>query len=185
MQRGLAPLHVIKFQVCSCNIASIRAGESPSIVRESQVNVGFPFNTLTKSIIKIGIPTFDENSETSENIPTSVNKHYHYGTMTSEFMNSSKWLHILDILIVRLEYIDKSQSAIDNYYQDMLYKVFQEMDSHIQYKEASKRTKKHYKNHRPFWNEDLTAAWKNMSSAEKIYLKDKSRNSQLREQFHN
>ena len=53
MQRGLAPLHVIKFQVCSCNIVGFRDGESLSSDRESQVNLRFPFKILTEKIINI------------------------------------------------------------------------------------------------------------------------------------
>ena len=136
--------------------------------------------TLTFKMINSvtdGAPDINEHSS------TSTDRRYNYGTMTSEFMNSSNWTNILDTLILRLEHIDKSQDCIDRYYQDMLSKIFHEMDENIQYKDASKRTKKHYKNHKPFWNDELTAAWKNMSNSEKLYLKDKSKNYHLREQF--
>ena len=52
----------------------------------------------------------------------------------------------------------------------MLCEIFKEMDSHIRYKETSKKVRKRFRNHKPFWTEELTAAWKNMSTAEKLYL---------------
>ena len=142
-----------------------------------------PDHSIVTLTFKMKNSIIDDAPESTEHSKTSTNKRYNYGTMTSEFMNSSNWTDILDTLILRLEHINKSQDSIDRYYQDMLSKVFHEMDINIQYKDASKTTKKHYKNHKPFWNEDLTAAWKDMSNAEKIYLKDKSKNNYLREQF--
>ena len=47
-QVTLAPLHVIKFKVCSYNIASLRAGESTSSVREPQVTEAVTWGSLLK-----------------------------------------------------------------------------------------------------------------------------------------
>ena len=33
--------------------------------------------------------------------------------------------------------------------------IFEEMDKHIQYIEATKQSKRYLKNHKPFWTEDL------------------------------
>ena len=41
-----------------------------------------------------------------------------------------------------------------------------------------KKSRKHYKNHKPFWNTDLTNAWKTMVDAEKSYTRSKH-NSEL------
>ena len=68
----------------------------------------------------------------------------------------------------------------------MMCEIFQEMDSHIQYKEASKKTRKMYRNHKPFWTDSLTEAWKDMSAAERCYTKCKhinSRNKHLYQEF--
>ena len=56
----------------------------------------------------------------------------------------------------------------------MLKDIFKEMDEHIMYKNASKKSRKHFKNHKPFWNNDLFISWKNMVQAEKEYLKFKN-----------
>ena len=59
------------------------------------------------------------------------------------------------------------------------------MDEYIQYKNVNTKTRKRLKTHKPFWNDDLTAAWRNMAEAEKMCRKKQSpalRNS-LRNDF--
>ena len=123
----------------------------------------------------------DEQNQPSEN----TNKRYNYGTMSDSFMKSPSWLSILDTLIARLEADEKSQSSIDSFYDDMLNEIFTEMDGHIMYKDASKNSKKHFKNHKPFWTNELTISWKKMAQAEKEYLKFKntSRKQSLHTEF--
>ena len=75
---------------------------------------------------------------------------------------------------------------IDVFYTDMIGDIFNEMDKHIKYKEASKSTRKLYRNHKPFWTEELTEAWRDMSQAEKNYVRNRpsssfSSNKKLRE----
>ena len=115
----------------------------------------------------------------------NINKRYNYGTISDDFMKSPLWISILDTLISRLESIEKSQSGIDSFYSGMLQEIFTEMDGHIMYKQSSKFAKKHFKNHKPFWNDELTTSWKNMAQAEKDYLKFKntSRRNNLHDQF--
>ena len=111
-------------------------------------------------------------------------KRYNYGTMSPEFLKSNTWVTLLDSLINKLENIEKCQSQIDSFYNEMLFNVFQEMDTHIEYKQASKRSRKHYKNHKPFWTDDLTYAWKSMSEAEKLYIKSKQKSPLARSLYH-
>ena len=116
----------------------------------------------------------------------STSRRYLYDTMSDDFLSSLTWLGVLDSFIQRLEYINPMQQSVDDLYDDMLTEVFNEMDSHIQYKDSSKKTKKHYRNHKPFWTDELTNAWKDMSSAEKAYTSCKhsnSRNKNLYEKF--
>ena len=107
----------------------------------------------------------------------SVSKKYDYGTMSNEFMNSPSWVAILDNLISRIEFTSKTQNKVDELYESMLSDIFQEMDSNIEYRSASKRSRKHYKTHKPFWNLELTEAWKSMNKAEKLYIGSKKNDS--------
>ena len=128
--------------------------------------------------------SLEKNAEESQP-KEDINRRYNYGTISENFMKSPCWLSILDTLIARLQTNEKSQSVIDLFYDDMLKEIFTEMDCHISYKDASKNTKKHFKNHKPFWTHELTVSWKNMAKAEKEYLKFKntSRKNNLHEQY--
>ena len=102
------------------------------------------------------------NDVTTNDLHTdeNISKRYNYGTMSPEFLKSNSWINILDSLIIRLENIEKCQLEIDTFYSEMLLHIFQEMDQHIEYKNASKSSRKHYKNHKPYWTDDLSLAWK-------------------------
>ena len=65
-----------------------------------------------------------------------INKRYNYGTMSQNFFKSASWIRILDAFISRLDNISGSQVELDIYYDDLLSKIFCEMDSHIDYKSA-------------------------------------------------
>ena len=129
--------------------------------------------SLSYRITSMDYPIYEENQDQNQQ-NENINKRYNYGTMSENFMNSPSRLSILDTLISRLQSNEKSQTSIDSFYDEMLKEIFEEMDGHIMYKNASKKSKKHYKNHKPFWNDELTAFWKNMAQAEKEYLKFKN-----------
>ena len=126
------------------------------------------------------------NDVTNDNLRSDDDlfKRYNYGTISPEFLASNSWIEVLDYLISRLENIEKYQSEIDSFYNEMLLHVFQEMDHHIDYKKASKKSKKHYKNHKPYWTDELTIAWKNMSNSEKLYIKSKQKGPLTRNLYH-
>ena len=58
----------------------------------------------------------------------NLRKRYNYGTISPEFLNSDIWVDILDSLINRLENIEKCQSQIDSFHNEMLFNVY--MPSH-------------------------------------------------------
>ena len=115
----------------------------------------------------------------------SLHKKYKYNTMSPEFLKSETWIAILDSLLNRLTDIDPLQSQVDVFYEDMLSEIFKEMDQYIQYKQVSSNTRKRLKTHKPFWNDELTTAWKTMANAEKLIRKNKnnSMNTILRSEF--
>ena len=170
----------------SCDVQPVSAiiescGLEPMVAERSKA----PDHSLVSLKFKLNKSYVSEQNDTSA-INGAASKRYRYNTMSPEFLRSSTWLAILDLLIFRLESIDPLQSQVDVFYNEMLSKIFTEMDSHIQYSEASKRSKKHYKNHKPFWTNELTTAWRDMSNAEKEYIKCNHRNPEKRyrrEQF--
>ena len=130
-----------------------------------------------------GVSTHD--SHNSDRTQSSL-KHYKYQSMSGEFFDNDSWRETLDSLISGLDQIDPSQEYIDDFYEIIISKVFEEMDRHIQYKEASRKTRKLFRNHKPYWTDELSEAWKNMSTAEKSYSKCKhinSRNNHMHQEF--
>ena len=118
------------------------------------------------------------------NSEKSIFKKYNYGTMSNEFMNSPSWVSILEGLISRIENSTQNQEKIDELYDCMLSDVFEEMDSHIEYRFASKHSRKQYKNHKPYWNLELSNSWKTMVKAEKLFISSKQ-NSDLAKKLRN
>ena len=129
-----------------------------------------------------------ENSMNAQNSNSNNNtsRRYMFDTMSEDFLNSTTWQHVLDSFIQRLEFMSPSQKNVDTFYDDMLKEIFHEMDSHIKYKDSSKKVRKYYRSHKPFWTDELTSAWKAMSEAEKAFTHCKHshvRNKQLHEDF--
>ena len=134
-----------------------------------------PDHSLLTLKYNVGFPNSTSCTDPNDQTHVDINKRYNYGTMSEQFLRSETWINILDSLIEKVESGNKSQSHVDTLYDEMLSEIFTEMDAHINYREASKSTRKHYKNHKPFWNNELTKAWKLMASSEKEYIQNKHR----------
>ena len=114
----------------------------------------------------------------------NLSKRYNYGTMSEDFLTSDSWVGVLNSLLAKIQHIEDNQSCIDALYNDMLIEIFKQMDEYIDYRIASKKGRKHYKIHKPFWNTDLSCAWKTMVDAENVYLQSKAKRS-IRRELHN
>ena len=112
-----------------------------------------------------------QNDIHTEVTPNNLSKKYKYHTMSPEFLRSDTWITILDNLISKIEQVHPMQNEVDTFYEDMTSEIFNEMDRYIDVKVLRKSTRKRYKNHKPFWNDELTLAWKEMSNAEKTFRK--------------
>ena len=126
------------------------------------------------------------DTQTTHHHVNISSKRYKYKTMSNEFLNNDTWKLVLDSLISGLDCTDPVQNSVDVFYDDMITNIFEEMDKHISYKEATKSTRKLFRNHKPFWTDELTDVWKDMSLAEKDYIKAKhsnSNNKDLRNRF--
>ena len=95
-------------------------------------------------------------------------------------MNSQRWAEVLDLLLERISLFEASVSNCDRLYSDLCEAIFTEMDEHLSYKVAGHRSKKKFKIHKPFWNNLLTTSSKEMSKAEKLFMKCKSNNPERR-----
>jgi hypothetical protein len=78
------------------------------------------------------------------------------------------------------------QCEIDKCYENMCEIIFEEMDKNVDYINQIKRSRKRFKNTKPYWTEQLTCFWRDMNAAEKLYLKCKQNNRrrfELRQEF--
>ena len=127
-----------------------------------------------KLTYRISSYTDFNSNDVSQNNNESTRKKYKYNTMSPEFLKSETWIAILDGLLNRLNNINPLQSQVDTCYEDMLTEIFSEMDEYIQYTNVNPNTRKRLKTQKPFWNDDLTTAWKSMANAEKLLRKNQS-----------
>ncbi len=58
-------------------------------------------------------------------------------------------------------------------YETYCYSLTSEMDQYLKYSDSSKKVRKMYKNHKPYWSQDLADLSVLVSKAEKDYLKYK------------
>ena len=116
-----------------------------------------------------------------------MNKRYHFDVIPEQFMSSPYWHRIIDELLVKVQNMDDTIREVDSVYSEMCNAILSEMDAHIRYSSNDKKTRKKFKNHKPYWNEELTRSWKNMSEAERLYKRchNHSMKSCLRTDFLN
>ena len=118
-----------------------------------------------------------------QNNPT---KKYKFNHCPSLFLNNEIFRQSMVEIINQLEVYQQTQDTMDNLYDNMCKTILNDMDVYLDFSNVSMKTKKLYKNNKPYWDEELTSTWKNMSMAEKVFLKCKGhRNvkSNLRKDF--
>ncbi len=134
--------------------------------------------------------TSDSNWHAPDTIPKHVNqrrKMYLFENRPDAFMNSPMWRMAINSIIDRIseEIIEKEN--MDALYSDMCKAIFEELDTHLEFRYVSKAAKTKLKNHKPYWNSELSEMWKHMTKKEKAFLKYKGHSttvrSRLRDEF--
>ena len=75
---------------------------------------------------------------------------------------------------------------VDMMYDDFCNKMIGEMNQNIPSFDCSKKTRKRYKQYKPYWDENLETLWHNFYIKEKAYLKfqgDRYMKNRLRNDF--
>ena len=83
---------------------------------------------------------------------------------------SDVWKQGMNELIELFLMCQNRQDDVDNVYEQFCNRVKDEMNKNLKYTDSSNKTRKIYKNHKPYWNDELHNMWKNMSQAEKWFL---------------
>ena len=84
-------------------------------------------------------------------------------------MNSLHWSNVIEECISKIENMTVSCNTLDEVYSELCTSVFTEMDSFLKFTDRSKRTRKKFKNFKPYWSDALTESWRDMADAEKKY----------------
>ena len=116
----------------------------------------------------------DKDGVNSDTIRKS--KLYCFNNRPNAFLNSDMWKNAINSIIYTREMEIRSQIDVDDSYKAYCDVLLNEMDTHLDYVGSSKRVRKMFKSHKPFWNEELNIKWKEMRVKEKMYLKCKNAN---------
>ena len=136
------------------------------------------------SIVSLSLCTMQ--SVTSETNGVNINciqkpdvsrKRYYFNEIPHEFLNSERWQTVIDNLSDKIHNTTVTQNSIDENYSSMCENLFLEMDSHLRYSSSSAKTRKKFKNFKPYWDDELTQHWREMASAEKAWHRSKGTNS--------
>ena len=113
------------------------------------------------------------NSRMNVNI-NKPSKIYNVPDIPEQFMTNPAWRDEINIIIDKLQSRCDTQNEVDILYNTMCATVYNEMDRFLDYKQYSgNNSGKRLKFHKPYWNENLTSLWKEMTTKEHIYLKVK------------
>ena len=119
------------------------------------------------------------NSDVScdNSTPANVNKinhnRYNFKQVPDAFMSSNNWKTNLNKVLDRLISLQNNQVEIDKTYSDFCNILTLEMNTYLKYTGASKRSRKLFKNKKPYWNDNLTKLWKEMNKLERQFIKCK------------
>ena len=130
--------------------------------------------TLTYNIMHPDLdpqPTHQTTEGSATQNATAGRKRYDLDRISSDFMSTPMWGHVCQSLISRIERMEINQNSCDSLYDLMVKDVFIEMDKHIDYRNQSKRSRKLFKNSKPYWSENLNELWKDMVKSEKCFRK--------------
>ncbi|CAG2226762.1 unnamed protein product [Mytilus edulis] len=123
---------------------------------------------------------YNLNSELGNGNKTDINndvktdqnrKHFKLRSIPADFMCSDIIKQTINELIRTIEICREEQGEIDSIYAAFCDTVFREMEDKVPFTDCSKRTRRKFRNDKPFWNDELSQLWKNMRDKEKAFLK--------------
>lgn len=117
------------------------------------------------------------NTHTTQRVPPQ-NSHsrqrYNLRRIPRDFMKSDLAITAITGLIDNIEHSRTTQNQSDKLHDDLCNTIINEMENVIPKIDCSEKTRKKFKYHKPYWNEELTSLWKTMRENEKQFLKSNS-----------
>lgn len=109
------------------------------------------------------------------------NHRYKLRQIPPDFMKSNIATSAISRLITNIEQSRSTQNQSDDLYNDLCNIIIKEMEDVIPKFDCTARTRKKFKYHKPFWNEELTSLWKIARENEKKFLKCKQNHREKQE----
>ena len=81
---------------------------------------------------------------------------YHFDNIPNLFMSSDNWKHWIVELIDVFISCQRNQDDVDHMYSNFCKMLTSEMDIYLKYTDASQKTRKRYRNSKPYWDDNLT-----------------------------
>ncbi len=100
-------------------------------------------------------------------------RRYCFKNTPENFCNNDAFKASLHVYITKLETLQADQSNIDQNYNDLCELLVSEMDTYLDMGNADRQTRKRYKSHKPFWDEELTNLWLDMKNRNRLFIKSK------------
>ncbi|VDI36428.1 Hypothetical predicted protein [Mytilus galloprovincialis] len=101
------------------------------------------------------VENFIIKSENVKHNVLSTKKRFRFKEIPSNFMCSDITKEAIHMVIRQIELCREQQGDIDTVYEELCKLVTKEMEETIPYHEASRKTRKHFKHEKPFWNQEL------------------------------
>ena len=96
---------------------------------------------------------------------------FYFTRMKEKFMSNPEWADKIDMAITNLESKVTSQNHLNSLYDSLCSIIQTEMKEYIPYRGNNQKLNKKFKYSKPYWNEELTKLWKDMSAKEKVFRK--------------
>ena len=98
-------------------------------------------------------------------------KRYNLKSIPNGFMSSDLFKLALQTIITRIESARETQGEIDVIYENLCEVIVSEMNASIPIFDTSKRSMKHFKSTKPYWNGELKGLWNAMHDTETRFLR--------------
>ena len=106
----------------------------------------------------------------AHNEEASDRQRYKLKAIPRDFLSSNISRLALQDIISKTESFRKAQSEIDSIYSSLCDTIIMEMDNCIPRCDTSKKTRKRFKTHKPYWNDQLKDLWNAMYAKEKRFV---------------
>ena len=170
---------------CIENVLKCKVDLANELVNECSVNnlIGTRSKAPDHSMITTSVKwCHDSNNPDLPHNPTFApsdttgRKCYSFKNLTPDSLKSETWTLALQNIIDRLSARHAMQTELDALYDSFCKSLFKELDESLGFRFVSKKCKKRFKNHKPYWNDHLLELWRNMVQAEKEFTRYKGQN---------